>query len=153
MKISNLKSTLAGVKCEKTKGMVKELRRRGFQIGLEDGGYGHFKIVTLINGYYFAISMIGSVYCKNYTRSKHKWQKFSDIDDLVRASCLKAETSPSDKQLAFISALTSQIGILDYKNPETVREAYEMIDQLIRLKKQKRGDIMEEDERTENTGC
>lgn len=145
MKLTQLKRTLAGVTCEKTRGMVKELRRRGFEIGIEDGGFGTYKIVALINGYYFALSMVNSVYCKNYTRGKHKWQKFTDIDDLVRASCLKEKTGPSKKQLAFISILANQIGITDYENPATVGEAIEMIDQLREQRRKQKYNIRESD--------
>jgi hypothetical protein len=143
MKINQLKRTLAGVTCEKTRAMVKELRWRGFEIGLENaGGNGNqYRIVTFINGYYFAISMVNSVFCKNYTRGKHKWQKFTDIDDLVRASCLKEKTGPSKKQLEFISVLTTQLGIDDYENPETVGEAIEMIDQLKQLRQKQKYNI------------
>jgi len=130
MNLAKLKSTLRGVECEKTKSLFKELKQRGFKAGLEDGGGDTYKIVSLINGKFFAISMASSVFCKNYARGSHKWQNFNCIDDLVRASLNAVENAPTPKQLAYIECLSNETGIVNFKEPETIIEAMELIDEL-----------------------
>jgi len=131
MNFKNLKNTLHGVECEKTKSVFKELRKRGFRVGLEDGGGGNtYKILSFINGKYFAISMASSVFCKNYSRGFHKWQHFNCIDDLVMASISTKERPPTPNQLSYIKCLLKRNGIKDSKEPETIIEAMELIDEL-----------------------
>ena len=133
-KFNELKETLRGVKCEATKTVFRELKKRGFRAGLEIGGGSHkgdtFKIVTLINGTYFVISMASSVYCKGWSRGKHKWQYFDDIDEIVMSSTNRKISNPTIKQLAFIDALQKQNGVTEYEKPKTIVDAMEMIDLL-----------------------
>jgi hypothetical protein len=130
MNINKLKSTTHGVDCGKTKEVFKELKRRGFKTGLENGGRETYKIVSFINGKYFAISMSSSVYCKDYSRGMHKWQSFKDIDELVMASIINQGSQPTEKQLIFIEILSKQKGVADYKKPKSVLEAIELISRL-----------------------
>ena len=130
MNLAKLKTTLHGVGCEKTKSIFKELRQRGFKVGLEDGGGGTHKIVSFVNGKYFAISMASSVFCKNYSRGSHKWQNFNCIDDLVKASMNTEDSPPTPKQMAYIECLLEKTGTVNSKEPKTIIEAMNLIDEL-----------------------
>ena len=125
------KTTLHGVKCEKTKSVCKELRRRGFGWHLADNGSNGFVINTLINGKDFAISMTNSVYCKSFSRGKHKWQKFDDIDQLVLATISKPDSRPSEKQVKYLSHLCSELGeSIDDDYPKSVIDAANKISEM-----------------------
>lgn len=134
MNINKLKSTTHGVECESTKEVFRELKKRGFKTGLEDGGHGTYKIVSFINGKYFAISMGSSVYCKDYSRGMHKWQSFKNLDELVKASIINHDSQPTGKQLIYIEMLSKEKGVSDYKKPESVVEAIDLIDRLKSMK-------------------
>jgi hypothetical protein len=112
MKKMTTKTTLSGVKSESTRAMFKDLKKRGFASSLEKGSKSTFKIICFVNGVDFAISCVDGkapIYSKNYSRGARKWVKFDNVDQLLLVSMTKANSPPTDKQVAYFDDLISDV--------------------------------------------
>jgi hypothetical protein len=143
-----IKKTLHGVKSESTKEMFKELKKRGFNSGLEKGGANTFKIISFINGVDFIISCVDGAdpkYTKSYSRSKRDWASFVCIDDLIKTTFIKRDNPPTDAQISFFKTLVGDIASLSnakpkIKIPKTVMEMSQAIDICVKYKDRLRVD-------------
>jgi hypothetical protein len=116
-----VKKTLHGVKSETTSEMFKELKKRGFNVGLENGGSNTFKIISLINGVDFIISCVDGCspkYTKSYSRNKRDWTNFNCIDDLIKTTFIRQNNKPTEAQVSFFKTLVSEIAGLSNKKPK-----------------------------------
>lgn len=108
MKKMTGKTTVTGVKSQSTRVLFKELKKRGFTSSLEKGSKSTFKIICFINGVDFVISCVDGkqpLYSKNYSRGIRRWVEFNDIDELLLISMVKAESPPTEKQIAYFDNL------------------------------------------------
>lgn len=117
------KTTLYGVNQVQIKVVFKDLKKRGFQVWLENSGAKKYRIITLINGTHFVVSSNKEgeqKYAKWHSRGSYNWIIFDDIDDLVRASLNKATSKPTELQSSFISRLVAELSDLGQEVSITV---------------------------------